>query len=182
MKGLSAFRSADWRLASSILFPRTSHKQQPDRASSSSVFQGSPIQSQFSYSSGRIQTCHSCSQLVTSKTTKMKDRTSQPERYFKSSERFLSPADKIIHWTIIQTRVFSLRFRKDMAKIIDGKKIAEDIRHELREQVEESVGMGHKRPKLIAVLVGEDPASQTYVNNKMKVSFISSSIDPIMDI
>lgn len=57
-----------------------------------------------------------------------------------------------------------------MAKIIDGKKIAEDIRHELRDEVEESVGKGHKRPQLIAVLVGDDPASQTYVNNKMKVS------------
>lgn len=57
-----------------------------------------------------------------------------------------------------------------MAKIIDGKKIAEDIRHELREQVEESVAMGHKRPQLTAVLVGDDPASQTYVRNKMLVS------------
>lgn len=57
-----------------------------------------------------------------------------------------------------------------MAKIIDGKKIAEDIRTELGQQVEEWMAKGHKRPKLTAVLVGEDPASQTYVNNKMKAA------------
>lgn len=57
-----------------------------------------------------------------------------------------------------------------MAKIIDGKKIAEDIRHELREQVIDWVGQGHKRPQLTAVLVGDDPASHTYVKNKMKVN------------
>lgn len=59
--------------------------------------------------------------------------------------------------------------RKNMAKIIDGKQIAADIRSELRSQVEEWVAMGHKRPQLTAVLIGMDPASQTYVNNKMKV-------------
>lgn len=56
-----------------------------------------------------------------------------------------------------------------MAKIIDGKQIAADIRNELRDQVTEWVGKGHKRPQLTAVLIGSDPASQTYVSNKMKV-------------
>lgn len=57
-----------------------------------------------------------------------------------------------------------------MAKIIDGKQIAEEIRCELRDQINEWVRQGHRPPHLTAVLIGEDPASCTYVNNKMKVS------------
>lgn len=56
-----------------------------------------------------------------------------------------------------------------MAQLIDGKKIAEDIRAELRHQVDTWMEKGHRRPKLTAVLIGDDPASKTYVNNKMKV-------------
>lgn len=56
-----------------------------------------------------------------------------------------------------------------MAKLIDGKKIAEEIRIELREQIQEWVKQGHRPPHLTAVLIGADPASQTYVRNKMKV-------------
>ncbi|XP_070506151.1 bifunctional methylenetetrahydrofolate dehydrogenase/cyclohydrolase, mitochondrial isoform X2 [Chironomus tepperi] len=57
------------------------------------------------------------------------------------------------------------------AKIIDGKKIAEDIRGELREQVQEWMKRENQRaPHLTAVLVGEDPASHTYVKNKMKAA------------
>lgn len=59
-----------------------------------------------------------------------------------------------------------------MAKLIDGKKIAADIRAELKVKVEEWVAAGHRRPHLTAILVGDDQASQTYVNNKMKVSII----------
>lgn len=56
-----------------------------------------------------------------------------------------------------------------MAKIIDGKQIAEDIRVELKVEIEKWTAAGHRPPHLTAVLIGEDPASQTYVNNKMKV-------------
>lgn len=54
--------------------------------------------------------------------------------------------------------------------MIDGKKIAEEIRGELREQISEWMKKeNHRAPQLTAVLVGDDPASSTYVNNKMKV-------------
>lgn len=56
-----------------------------------------------------------------------------------------------------------------MAQLIDGKQIAEDIRGELRTQIADWVAAGHRAPQLTCVLVGEDPASQTYVRNKMKV-------------
>lgn len=56
------------------------------------------------------------------------------------------------------------------AQIIDGKKIAGDIRAELREQITEwTTNENHRAPQLTAILIGDDPASDTYVKNKMKV-------------
>jgi len=51
-----------------------------------------------------------------------------------------------------------------MAKIIDGKKIAEDIYKELKEEVSNL----KEKPGLAVVLVGDDPASIVYVRNKEK--------------
>ncbi|XP_066250817.1 bifunctional methylenetetrahydrofolate dehydrogenase/cyclohydrolase, mitochondrial isoform X2 [Euwallacea similis] len=56
------------------------------------------------------------------------------------------------------------------AKFIDGKKVAQDIRTELKAQVEEWIKQGHRNPCLIAILVGEDPASEKYVEFKMKAA------------
>lgn len=57
-----------------------------------------------------------------------------------------------------------------MAKLIDGKKIAEEIRHELRDKIIKWMAEGHRAPQLTAILIGEDAASQTYVKNKMKAA------------
>lgn len=54
-----------------------------------------------------------------------------------------------------------------MAELIDGKAIAQQIRSELKNEVESLIAQGHRAPCLIAILVGEDVASQTYVRNKM---------------
>ncbi len=51
-----------------------------------------------------------------------------------------------------------------MAKLIDGKKISKDILEELKITIEQK----KLTPKLAIVLVGEDPASLTYVNQKQK--------------
>lgn len=60
------------------------------------------------------------------------------------------------------------------AQLIDGKKIAEDIRGELREQIREWMAKeNYRAPQLTAILIGDDPASRTYVNNKMKVKMQS---------
>ena len=53
------------------------------------------------------------------------------------------------------------------AKIIDGKQIAADIRAELKEKVAELKGQGIV-PGLGVILVGADPASQSYVSAKEK--------------
>lgn len=55
-----------------------------------------------------------------------------------------------------------------MATIIDGKKMAEEIREEIRLGAEELVKAGHRPPGLAVILVGENPASQTYVRSKSR--------------
>lgn len=49
-------------------------------------------------------------------------------------------------------------------KIIDGKAIASALRAELKSKIAQS----EKKPGLAVVIVGEDPASQIYVRNKVK--------------
>jgi len=62
--------------------------------------------------------------------------------------------------------------------LIDGKKIAEEIKAELAHDIAHFIDHGDRAPHLAAVLVGNDPASQTYVKNKEKacqrVGMISS--------
>lgn len=54
-----------------------------------------------------------------------------------------------------------------MPTIIDGKKISQDIKDELKEQVRLLKEQG-KKVSLAVILVGEDPASCVYVRNKKK--------------
>lgn len=56
------------------------------------------------------------------------------------------------------------------ATLIDGKKIANEIQAELKRETDEWIAEGNRRPSLVAILVGEDPASSTYVANKMKAA------------
>lgn len=53
-------------------------------------------------------------------------------------------------------------------EIIDGKKVATDIKKEIAAEVAEMVARGEKRPHLAAILVGHDGGSETYVANKVK--------------
>ena len=53
-------------------------------------------------------------------------------------------------------------------QLIDGKATAATIREKIGIEVKEILSKGGKAPHLVAVLVGEDGASQTYVNGKMK--------------
>lgn len=54
------------------------------------------------------------------------------------------------------------------ARLIDGKKIAEEIKEELKNQVFELKNKYSLVPGLATVLVGDDPASHVYVNLKIK--------------
>lgn len=52
-------------------------------------------------------------------------------------------------------------------KLIDGKSTANEIRKEIKQEVEALLAQGKRAPHLAAVLVGEDGGSVTYVNAKM---------------
>ena len=52
--------------------------------------------------------------------------------------------------------------------LIDGKETSNQIKEEIAVEVTQIVASGNKAPHLAAVLVGEDGASQTYVNAKVK--------------
>jgi len=55
-----------------------------------------------------------------------------------------------------------------MYTLIDGKKVAADIKNEIAAEVLKLKDQGRKIPHLAAVLVGENGSSQTYVNSKVK--------------
>ena len=52
--------------------------------------------------------------------------------------------------------------------LIDGKKIADEIKQEIATAVESMVAEGRKRPHLAAILVGHDGGSETYVAHKVR--------------
>lgn len=54
------------------------------------------------------------------------------------------------------------------ATILDGKKLAQQLRSELTEEVIEFIQNNGATPCLAAVLVGENPASEVYVKNKRR--------------
>jgi methylenetetrahydrofolate dehydrogenase (NADP+)/methenyltetrahydrofolate cyclohydrolase len=53
-------------------------------------------------------------------------------------------------------------------QLLDGKKLSQTIKEELAVEVQKIAAAGGKIPHLAAVLVGEDPASQVYVRNKVR--------------
>jgi len=56
------------------------------------------------------------------------------------------------------------------AKLLDGKAIARQIREDLAPRVENVRAKLGRAPSLVIVLVGDDPASQVYVRNKLKTA------------
>lgn len=54
------------------------------------------------------------------------------------------------------------------ATLIDGKKVSTEIKAEISARVQERKSQGKKIPHLAIILVGDDGASQTYVDNKVK--------------
>lgn len=55
-----------------------------------------------------------------------------------------------------------------MAKLIDGKKIAAEVREDIRARAAEFTEKTGIVPGLAVIIVGEDPASKVYVRNKKK--------------
>ncbi len=70
--------------------------------------------------------------------------------------------------------------------IIDGRATSTKIKEEIKERVSEIVKGGNRAPHLVAILVGEDGASKTYVANKdrscREVGFNSTTVNLPEDI
>ncbi len=58
-------------------------------------------------------------------------------------------------------------YRRLSSQVIDGLLLSEQLLTEIHSGVELWIGEGNRRPHLVAVLVGNDSASHTYVRNKM---------------
>ena len=54
------------------------------------------------------------------------------------------------------------------AQTLDGKALAQTVRHELTQTIAKHLASGGVKPGLAVLLVGDDPASQVYVRNKVK--------------
>jgi len=76
--------------------------------------------------------------------------------------------------------------RMQSPRILDGKGLSERIKEEIAEEVRTWVSRGHRAPHLAAVLIGEDGASRTYVDHKVRscdrVGFKSTLIQRSADI
>ncbi len=57
-----------------------------------------------------------------------------------------------------------------MGNIIDGRAIAAEIRMEIRAEVDLRIASGNRSPYLAVILVGNDPASASYVRGKQKAA------------
>lgn len=55
-----------------------------------------------------------------------------------------------------------------MAIVLDGKQVSKDIKANIKETIDGLVAAGKRAPKLSVIIVGEDPASQTYVASKAR--------------
>ena len=53
-------------------------------------------------------------------------------------------------------------------ELIDGKKVSNEIKNEIAEEVKSIIAKGGKKPHLAAILVGHDGGSETYVAHKVK--------------
>ena len=65
-------------------------------------------------------------------------------------------------------------------KLIDGKKIANDIKQEVKLEVEDINKKYNVVPKMVIFLVGNNPSSEIYVRNKVKLSQEINTITEII--
>ena len=53
-------------------------------------------------------------------------------------------------------------------QLIDGKAVSDQVKKEIAAEVAKMLAEGKRAPHLVAVLVGHDGGSETYVANKIK--------------
>jgi methylenetetrahydrofolate dehydrogenase (NADP+)/methenyltetrahydrofolate cyclohydrolase len=65
-----------------------------------------------------------------------------------------------------------------VARLIDGKAIARDVRAEVRAAIDALLASGQRRPGLAVIMVGDNPASAVYVRNK-RASCVKCGIESV---
>ncbi len=55
-----------------------------------------------------------------------------------------------------------------LATILDGQKLSLLVQEELKAKINEKIALNYRKPSLDVILVGDNPASQIYVRNKIK--------------
>ena len=55
-------------------------------------------------------------------------------------------------------------------QLLDGKLVSETIKEKLKTEIESYISQGKRKPKLVAIIVGDNGASQTYVASKERNS------------
>uniref|UniRef100_A0A8C9I3D7 methenyltetrahydrofolate cyclohydrolase n=1 Tax=Piliocolobus tephrosceles TaxID=591936 RepID=A0A8C9I3D7_9PRIM len=81
-------------------------------------------------------------------------------------QNLLQPA----HSCFLRPHPFHHAAVRDEVVVISGRKLAQQFKQEVRQQVEEWVASGNKRPHLSVILVGENPANHSYVLNKTRAA------------
>ena len=62
---------------------------------------------------------------------------------------------------------WALETETEAAAIIDGKQMAQQVKEAIRTEVDSLIKAGKRQPSLAVILVGENPASKTYVKGKI---------------
>ena len=83
-----------------------------------------------------------------------------------------------MHWAILGGRTLAATLTRmtastphsTPARLLDGKRIAEDLLDNLKAQVDRRIAAGKPPPGLAVVLIGSDPASGVYVRNKRRAA------------
>lgn len=96
-----------------------------------------------------------------------------------SEGRNISEARSRVYADIARIKCDNLFCRNDIAHlamecakaaVIDGKAISQSVKDRIREQVPVLEGKYGRKPSLAVIIVGENPASQVYVRNKVKAA------------
>lgn len=69
-----------------------------------------------------------------------------------------------------------------MSKIIDGKALSMSIKEDVRAKVSEAVARGFRVPCLAVVMVGDDPASKSYVKGKVNAASFTGIDSPLIEL
>ena len=69
-----------------------------------------------------------------------------------------------------------------MSKIIDGKALSMSIKEDIRDKVSAAVSGGQRRPCLAVLIVGDNPASRSYVKGKVSAAEFVGIDSPLIEL